>query len=266
MIGTVENAVRGAAIPKTARQPQPACLLLGFEGGNLRYGLRYWLTDIAADGSTDSLVRINIFTTLQRAGIRVSEPQQTVHLVEYDEEHAETVQEREIQRRLKALRGVDLFAKLTARELRTLAKRLKYYPFAKGEVITRQGSISDCIYILASGDAEVQFETGSGEKQSLATLTPGGFFGEMGLMTGEPRRATVVARTEAVCYQLDKGAFQDLIVKRPAIAAHISEIISSRQFSLDTARQSLAEDAANAEKGHRELLEKIRRFFSLRTP
>lgn len=266
VIGTVENAVRAAAIPKAAKQPQPACLLLGFEGGNLRYGLRYWLTDLSADSTTDSLMRIHIFTTLQRAGIRVSEPQQTVHMVEYDEEHAELVQEREIQRRLKALKGVDLFAKLTARELRTLANRLKYYPFAKGDVITQQGSISDCIYILASGEAEVLFETGGGEKKSLATLLPGRFFGEMGLMTGEPRRATVVARAEAVCYQLDKGAFEDLIVKRPAIAENISKIIASRQFGLDTVRQNVAEDAANADRGHRELLEKIRRFFSLRVP
>jgi len=266
VIGTVENAVRAAAIPKAAKQPQPACLLLGFEGGNLRYGLRYWLTDLSADSSTDSVVRIHIFTTLQRAGIRVSEPQQTIHMVEYDEEHAEMVQEREIQRQIKALKGVDLFAKLTARELRTLAKRLKYYPFAKGDVITQQGSISDCIYILASGEAEVLFETGSGERQSLATLLPGRFFGEMGMMTGEPRRATVIARSEAVCYQLDKSAFQDLIEKRPVIAENISKIIASRQFGLDTARQNLAEDAANADKGHRELLEKIRRFFSLRAP
>ncbi len=266
VIGTVENAVRSAAIPKAAKQPQPGCLLLGFEGGNLRYGLRYWLTDLSADSSTDSLMRIHIFTILQRAGIRVSEPQQTVHLVEYDEEHAEMVQEREILRRIKALKGVDLFARLTARELRTLAKRLKYCPFAKGDVITKQGAISDCIYILASGEAEVLFETQGGEKQSLATLLPGRFFGEMGLMTGEPRRATVMARSEAVCYQLDKAAFQDLIEKRPAIAENISEIIASRQFGLDTARQTLAEDAANADKGHRELLEKIRRFFSLRVP
>lgn len=266
VISTVENAVRAAAIPKAAKQPQPACLLLGFEGGNLRYGLRYWLTDIAADGSTDSLMRINIFTILQRAGIRVSEPQQTVHVVEHNEEHAEIVQEREIQRRIKALKGVDLFAKLTARELRTLAKRLKYCPFAKGDIITQQGSVSDSIYILASGEAEVLFDTETGERQSLATLQSGRFFGEMGLMTGEPRRATVVARSEAVCYQLDKGAFQDLIVKRPVIADNISQIITSRQFGLDTARQNIAENAASLEKGHRELLEKIRRFFSLRTP
>jgi small-conductance mechanosensitive channel/CRP-like cAMP-binding protein len=263
VIGTVESAVRNVASPNIAKQPQPACLLLGFEGGNLRYGLRYWLTDISADGSTDSLVRINIFTTLQRAGIRVSEPQQTVHLVEQDEEHAEIVQEREIQRRIKALKGVDLFARLTARELRTLAKRLQYHPFAKGDVITLQGAISDCIYIIAVGEAEVLYQTESGEKQSLAKLEAGRFFGEMGLMTGEPRRATVVARTETICYQLDKSSFQDLIVKRPTIAENISKIIASRQFDLDTARQNLAVDAANADRGYRELLAKIRRFFNI---
>jgi small-conductance mechanosensitive channel/CRP-like cAMP-binding protein len=266
VIGTVENAVRAADIPKAARQPQPGCLVMGFEGGNIRYGLRYWLNDLSADSSTDSLVRIHVITSLQRAGIRVSEPQQTVHMVEHDEEHAEMVHEREIQRRMKALKGVDLFARLTDPELRTLANRLKYYPFAKGDVITRQGSLSDCLYVLASGEAEVLFESEGGEKKSLATLLPGRFFGEMGLMTGEPRRATVVAQTDAVCYLLDKDSFQDLIVKRPAIAEDISTMIASRLFGLDTARQNLADDAASAERGRRELLAKIRRFFSLGTP
>lgn len=263
VISTVENAVRSADIPKAAKQPQLGCLVLGFEGGNIRYGLRYWLTDLSADSSTDSLVRINIFTSLQRAGVRISEPQQTVHMIQYDEEHAGAVQEREIQRGLKALKGVDLFSSLDAPELRTLASRLKYLPYAKGDVIMKQGAAANSIYILASGEAEVVYEDGKGGKSSLMKLGAGRFFGEMGLMTGEPRRASVIARSEAVCYTLDKNSFKDLIESRPQIADDISKIIASRQYGLDTVQQNLAENAAAAAGEQGELLEKIRRFFGL---
>jgi len=85
-------------------------------------------------------------------------------------------------------------------------------------------------------------------------------------MTGEPRGATVAARTEATCYRLDKGSFQDMIVMRPAIAEDISRIIASRRFGLDAVRQNLSGDAANTGRGQLEVLAKIRRFFGLSTP
>lgn len=265
VISTVEAGMRAADIAKAARTPAPSCLLLAFENGNMRYGLRYWLNDLSADSATDSQIRIQIYTALQRAGIRVSEPQQTVHLIEHDEEHAEQVKEREIQRRLAALKGVDLFARMTEPELRTLAVDLKYSPYAKGDVISKQGAASDCLYIIATGEAEVLLESGDGERKRLAVLGPGRFFGEMGLMTGSPRQATVIARSEVVCYQLDTETFQDTIVKRPSIADDISKIIASRQSGLDTLQQDLADDKGGA-WSQREILERIRRFFNLGAP
>ena len=263
VISTVEAAVRAAEIPEAAKKPQLDCIVVGFEDGSIRYGLRYWLTDLTADSGTDSLIRINIFTSLQRAGVRISEPQQTVHMIQQDEEHASTVHEREIQRGLKALREVELFASLEAPELRTLASRLKYLPYAKGDVIIKQGAAANSIYIIASGEAEVFYENGAGAKTSLRKLGPGRFFGEMGLMTGEPRGASVVAISEALCYTLDKNSFKDLIETRPQIADEISKIISSRQYGLSTAQQNSAETSAKAAGEHRQILEKIRQFFGL---
>jgi hypothetical protein len=85
----------------------------------------------------------------------------------------------------------------------------------------------------------------------------------MGLMTGEPRGASVVAISETLCYTLDKNSFKDLIETRPQIADEISRIISSRQYGLNTAQQNSAENSANGAGEHRQILEKIRQFFGL---
>ena len=110
-------------------------MLFKFEEGNLSYQLRYFLTNLLEDDFTDSMVRVHLFASLQRAGIRVAEPQRTVHAITRDEAHAETVRKRELVRRLEILRGIDLFAGLSDDEKEEIAERLQYAPFARGDVI-----------------------------------------------------------------------------------------------------------------------------------
>src|SRR5207249_11553714 len=69
VIATVDDEMREISIPNVARTPHPSCVLFGFEQGNLRYQLRYFLTDLMEDDSTDSMVRVHLFASLQRAGI-----------------------------------------------------------------------------------------------------------------------------------------------------------------------------------------------------
>ena len=148
-------------------------MLTSFEEGNLRYQLRYFLTDLLEDDTTDSMVRVHLFASLQRAGIRIAEPQHTVHAVQRDEAHAETVSSASSTRRLQILRGVDLFAGLSDKEKAEIAERLQYAPFARGDVITKQGNTAHWLYILAFGEAEVLYEPPGGAPQVIGTLQAG---------------------------------------------------------------------------------------------
>ena len=101
-----------------------------------------------------------------------------------------------MQHRIDALRSVSLFAQLTDEECGRVAEHLVYAPFAAGDVLTRQGAIAHWLYIILAGEAEVVRRNGDGEEHALARLKPGDFFGEMGLLTGEPRTASVHAVTD----------------------------------------------------------------------
>src|SRR5690606_38443075 len=212
VIATLDDEMREAAIPNVARVPAPSCILAGFEDGNLRYQLRYWLTDLLEDEFTDSMVRVHLFASLQRAGIRVAEPQRTVHAVTRDEAHAETVRKRELTRRLELIRGVDLFAGLSEEEKEDIAERLQYAPFARGDVITKQGDTAQWLYIVAFGEAEAVYESPSGATRAVGTIHPGEFFGEMALFAGDARHATVIAKTDVECYRLDHASVQGLLL------------------------------------------------------
>ena len=234
VIGIAQSAVTDSEIPCVATDPLPNCLLMGFDEGNLHYALRYWLTDLAHDDPTDSLVRQHVFTALQRAGIRMSEPEQTVHMVKEDAKHAETVHAREIERRLRCLKGVDLFAKFHDDELATLAEHLAYAPFSAGDVITRQGNVAHWLYIVISGEVEVVRTMADGVKHKVGVLTTGSLFGEMGLMTGEPRTATGVAKTDVECYRLDKESFANILQARPEVVEDITRVLIARRGGIAT--------------------------------
>jgi len=263
VIATVDDEMREVGIPNVARTPAPSCVLAGFEDGNLRYQLRYFLTDLQDDDLTDSMVRVHLFASLQRAGIRVAEPQRTVHAVARDQAHAETVRRRELTRRLQTLSGVDLFQGLSKEERAQVAEHLQYAPFARGDVITKQGDASHWLYIIAFGEAEVRYEPPGGTPRVVGALQAGQFFGEMGLLAGEARYATVVAKSDVECYRLDKSSFQRLLNNRPEIADEVARIIGARKSDLDRAREAYANAPEMPVEAQANLLGRIRRFFSL---
>jgi CRP-like cAMP-binding protein len=265
VIALIDEEMREIMIANVARAPAPSCILHGFEHGNLSYELRYFLTDLQEDEFTDSAVRVHLFASLQRAGLRLAEEQRTVHAVAKDEAHAESVRQRELQRRLIMLKQVDLLAPLSEEERNFVAERLQYTPFARGDTITKQGSIAHWLYIIAFGEAEVRFEQPGRAPRVIGTVRPGQFFGEMGLLAGESRNATVVAKTDVECYRLDRASFQALLLARPELANEVSKVVAARKPELDTARAEAAEAMAHPpEPAQPALLERIQKFFGLK--
>ena len=264
VIGMLNEEMREVAIPNVARSPNPSCVLIKFDEGNLCYQLRYFLTNLAEDDFTDSMVRVHLFASLQRAGIRIADPQRTIHAVTRDQAHAETVRKRELLRRLKILRGVDLFSGLSEDEQEEIAERLQYAPFARGDVITKQGGTAHWLYIIAFGEADVLYEPAGGSPRQVGSLHAGQFFGEMALFAGDVRHATVVAKTDVECYRLDRASVQGLLLSRPQIADHVSRVVGSRRSIIDQAQEDFAATpAATPAERQVDLLARIRRFFGL---
>jgi small-conductance mechanosensitive channel/CRP-like cAMP-binding protein len=266
VIETVQRAVREADIRNVAEDPAPNCVLMDFEQSYGRYALRYWLTNLQADDPTDSEVRDHIFAALQRAGIRLAFPEHNVHITKEDEKHEQARQSRRRQERVNALRKVELFHGFREDELNDIAQKLRYAPFATGDVITRQGAVAHWLYMLIEGEAEVYLEAPGQERRKLSTLQPGNFFGEMGLMTGAPRTATVIASKDSECYLLDKESFETVLRNRPELAEEISSVLVSRRFGLDSLQQEINIAARDMEmaKQHSDMLSSIRHFFGLK--
>lgn len=268
VIKVVEDVIQHTDIPNVAANPLPNCVLMEMDDkGYARYALRYWLTDLVPDDPTDSMIRWHIMAALQRADIKLAVDEREIHLIKENEKYEGAVHQREIQLRLKTLRRIELFSSMTEAELVSLAERLRYAPFSLGNIITRQGDRqSHGLYIIIRGDAEVFLTSASGERRVVNVLQKGDFFGEMALLTGAARRASVLAKTDVDCYRLDKEAFEEILLARPAIAEEVSNILAVRSAQLDTALQDIKTMVTppDLSQSRNEILETIRRFFSLK--
>lgn len=257
----LEDAVRDGEIANAVLDPPPSAVLMETSLGYGRYALRYWVVDPRPDDPTDSAVRTHALAALARQGIKLAVVQEERLLIKDNEARRESLRAEAIERGRAALAGVDLFGNFTEAELTALAEKLTIAPFVKGCTITRQGRVAHWLYLIISGDADVWVED-NGKRTHIATLKPGSVFGEMGMMTGEPRRATVTARTDMECLRLGKAGFESVLRARPDIAAEISRVIIARRGELDTAREAASADAV-AQPQHEALMSRIRGFFGL---
>ncbi len=265
VIAAVEPGLRVEPIPNIAAEPPPNCVCMDFKESYGSYAVRYWLTDMALDDPTNSIVRTRIYYALRRAGIPLSMPAQSIFMTEDDASRRERKDVEETKERVQALGRVELFNSLTEEERNSLAPRLLYAPFARGEAMTRQGAEAHWLYLITKGEAEVRVSASGNLNERVATLHQGDVFGEMGMMTGEQRSATVIAVTNVECYRLDKEAFHEVLKQRPEIADDISILLANRRVELEAAREGLNEEAKRLRMRYHQndLLRRIKNFFTL---
>jgi small-conductance mechanosensitive channel/CRP-like cAMP-binding protein len=270
VIQAVEDALSRARIPGVAAEPPPNCVLMNLDGSTMEYAVRYWLADLAADDPTDSAVRERLFAAFRRAGLDFAFDEQVVHIVQSGEAEAERQRRRDLEQRIGILRRIELFAGFSDAEREALAGHLVHAPFVAGDTLTRQGDVAHWLYLVVSGDVEVVLDAGNGQSRGLGTIrggAAGAFFGEMGLLTGAPRTASVVALNDVECYRLDKEGFEQVLKARPAIAEELSTLMARRRADLAAVQEELGEAARTRllDESRGELLARIRRFFNLGT-
>jgi small-conductance mechanosensitive channel len=267
VLAVVNAALARVTIPFVAVEPMAHCMCAGFDSNAIKYVVYYWLTDISSYLVTDSRVRVHVYAALGRAGMEIPISRSDLYLHSARSLYAaRSGQEQEF--RVALLHSLDVFASLTDDERRALAAQLIPTPLAVGDVATKQGEPSDSLYILARGQVGIFRDSDPGAPPSrhrLATLEAPQYFGEMGLLTGQARTATIAAESEVLCYRLEKRGFEAIIRARPEMAEAISQTVAARQAANDATLASLSAEARAQATGTRasDLVRRIRAFFGL---
>jgi CRP-like cAMP-binding protein len=157
---------------------------------------------------------------------------------------------------VEALRKVAVFKPLMDRELRKLAQRARRVVYGPLDRVVVQGQRDASLFVVASGAVEVLVRPPDGADTPIATLEVGAVFGEIALLTGEERSATVRAIYEVVLYEITKEALQPIIEARPQLVVELALLMATRQADLREAT-----GRGQEEEQTRGLAGRIRRFF-----
>jgi len=129
------------------------------------------------------------------------------------------------------LKKTPIFANTTEKSLESMIKSAVIKTVAPGDKVVQEGQGGVGFYLILEGNADVVKE---GKK--LAALTAGDFFGELGVIDGEPRSADVVAVSETKCWILSQWAMKSVIANHPEVALSMLEELVKRLRATDAAK------------------------------
>jgi small-conductance mechanosensitive channel/CRP-like cAMP-binding protein len=251
--------------------PPSTAVASSFDNQGIQYCVRFFIDDWSERDIMDHRVWTRLWYALEREGIAVPYPTQSLYLHEVSQQTHDRARERSVAERLGALGAVDFLDPLLEQDRRRLAEQLRVRPFAPGETILRQGDEGQSFFLIREGEVSVHVagpDTPSGAvmhpgaSNEVARLKAGQFFGEMSLMTGDPRAATVRAESRAELYEIDHEAFAAVLLGHEEVAKQMSTILAERQIVLGE-RGSAIGDAPNKEARSELLFTRIKKFFRL---
>jgi anion transporter len=143
------------------------------------------------------------------------------------------------------IRTIPLFSGLSREDIAKVLGKLEEKVFNAGTTIVSQGDQGDSFYIIQSGAVQVVLEGGGGRRESIAVLGPQDSFGEMALLSGEPRSATIITVKDTTVWRLPREAWNELIEKYPTWLLHFCATLSKRLSHVEQ-QYSQGRDAFNS--------------------
>jgi small-conductance mechanosensitive channel/CRP-like cAMP-binding protein len=248
----IAEALRNSPLVLTT--PPSNLLLHEFAASAINYRVQFWIGDYALDHQARDQVRTNLWYAFRRRNIEIPYPIQ----VQYERQELPIRSEGDVLAGAARLGAIDLFATLPQDARLGLSRTAQEQMFAAGEAIVRQGEPGNSMFVVLSGRVRVLIEPSG---QEVAVIEPGGFFGEMSMLTGDPRTATVRAATDVRVLEMPAERFREVALDRPGLVEHISSVVTKRRSELDNARSAAA--AAAVAAAPRSLLSRIQSFLRL---
>src|SRR5919109_3923002 len=143
------------------------------------------------------------------------------------------------------LRTIPLFSGLSREDIAKILGKLEERSFSAGTTVFSQGDKGDSFYFIQSGAVQVVLESAGGRKESIAVFGPQDWFGEMALLSGEPRSATIITVKETTVWRLSREAWDELIEKHPTWLLHFCATLSKKLAHVEQ-QYSQSRDAFNS--------------------
>jgi small-conductance mechanosensitive channel len=235
---------------------RPVVRIRNLGESGIDWEIKYWLEDYTKYNDTDAAIRQRIWYAFQRENIHFAFPTRTIY---HENQSLEPDFAESVNEIFDRLSEAALFAPLSDEETQQIAEGVEAKIFTTGEKIVRRGQEGSSMFVIHRGSVKVQINE-DGKIKVLRTLSEGDFFGEMGLFTGEPRTATVLAQEETEVLEIKHTSLKPILEANPDLVERFVEIIAERRAKLMEVNAQRATDVEAHKSG---MFESIRKFFGL---
>jgi len=245
--------------PMVLNNPRPQVRLTSFDDFSINYQIRFWYENYIHDPQIKADINNQLWYALRRHDINIPFPIR-------DTQHAHIERRYKLQERKQLslqisemLENVPLFVALPSEDRQKVAEQATIQEYGAGELIVHQDAPGDSLYIILDGACEVLLGDEGQKLKKMATFNKGDFFGEMSLLTGEVRSATVKALEYATVIRVDKELFSTILASNPDIIEQLGEAMAQRQQDLSNEANKIQ----NKSTVQRKLISKMKDFFGL---
>lgn len=265
--GIVKNTLLSATreIGGIRTDPPPQVFLKSYDDFSIDYEVRLWMDDYSRKPAMLDAVATRIWYALKRAGIEIPFPVRDVN-VRMIPEDLEKKRENSANETIYAeLRSIPLFEGLSDEQIGSISISSSIQRFSSGESLVVQGETGDSMFLVKSGKLRVEVSSGTPASRAVvAMLGVGDFFGEMSLLTGEPRSASVIAEGDTEVIRLTKLDFASVISTDTNAVEVLSAALEER---LRENAERIAKDSGSTVKApartRADIISKIRGFFGI---
>src|SRR5213078_4676062 len=216
-------------------QPKVKVFLVDFGESACIYEIKYYMGNHSRINEINDAVRTNVWYELKRRGITIPFPIRTLQV---QRKAALPVQEEKAEA-LSILRAEPLFESLSEEQLDHVVQEARLKLFGRGEPVIEEGAEGDSMFVMLRGAANV-FVSKNGSRIRVATLGEGDCFGEMSLLTGEPRSATVRADGDCYVMEIGKPVMAELLRDAPSYLQKLSELLAQRKMETEGVLKEVA--------------------------
>jgi small-conductance mechanosensitive channel/CRP-like cAMP-binding protein len=245
----IARALRDEPLLVASRPPE--ILVTDFAASAVTYRVRVWTNDFAADTRVGDRVRSHIYYAFRRSGINIPYPTQV-----YIDQKPRVEEE---STRAQWLDGVEIFGSLTEAQRLELATASRPLLFDAGQAIVREGEPGASMFVLKRGEAMVTLARTEG---AVARHHAGAFFGEMSLLTGDARSATVTAVTDCELIEIGVDAFRSVVLADASLVEKVTTAVATRRLELEQHRSNKTVAETTVEPPQT-LVARVRHFLRL---
>jgi len=244
---------------KVLNDPLPACRFIGFTEWSGEFIAVPIFSGYAKRNVWRGSVLTHMWKELHRAGIRQAVRVQEVHMLKGSKEGLARSSSP-----IDILRNVEIFRPLSDDAKAFITEQMQAQSFEAGEVIVEQGAAGDSLFIIVEGAVGVWVKVASGDTIEVDRMGAGTFFGEMALLTGEARTASIKAVTDTYVFKITRDHIAPLIARQPEMSGILSEELTRRTINRESKKSAHETSTIDEESLFSEFLGKIQSFFGIK--